>query len=288
MNVINHVLRGTAYRVTSPFGMRTLTIGGRQVTHMHNGIDLISPTIRHAEVIAMARGRVIRVVRNILESQTPTIIAQAQTTLYFGNLVFVEHANNVVTRYTHLQSGSIPAGITVGAIVEKGQLLGLMGTTGYSTGVHLHFEVVENGNRVDPAPYLLGQKNVIDLVTNVPINREGLPTLTVTTTNLRLRKAPNGELVGTLPQGAILPYLGKSSLISGHEWAEVVHDNQIVYCALNTTWNTLNHAVREVVRTVEVIKEVPVDRIVEVVREVVRPIDETFEKNGISVRVVVS
>ena len=278
MNVINHVLRGTSYRVTSPFGMRTLTIGGRQVTHMHNGIDLILTNIRHAEVIAMARGRVIRVVRNILESQTPTIIAQAQTTLYFGNLVFVEHANNVVTRYTHLQSGSIPAGIQVGVIVEKGQLLGLMGTTGYSTGVHLHFEVVENGNRVDPAPYLLGQKNVIDLVTNIPINRDGLPTLTVNTNSLRFRKSPNGELLGTLPQGAILPYLGKSSLISGHEWAEVLHDNKIGYCALNQDWNTINHAVKEIVKTVEVIKTV----------EVTKPIDETFEKNGISVRVVVS
>ena len=278
MNVINHVLRGTSYRVTSPFGMRTLTIGGRQVTHMHNGIDLILTNIRHAEVISMARGRVIRVVRNILESQTPTIIAQAQTTLYFGNLVFVEHANNIVTRYTHLQSGSIPAGITVGAIVEKGQLLGLMGTTGYSTGVHLHFEVVENGNRVDPAPYLLGQKNVIDLVTNVPINREGLPTLTVNTTNLRIRKTPNGELLGTLPQGAILPYLGKSGVLNGYAWAEVLHDNKIGYCALQSDWNTVNNAVKEIVKTVEVIKTV----------EVTKPIDETFEKNGISVRVVVS
>jgi len=280
MNVINHVLRGTSYRVTSPFGMRTLTIGGRQVTHMHNGIDLILTNIIHAEVIAMARGRVIRVERNILESQTPAIIAQSQTTLYFGNLVFVEHANNVVTRYTHLQSGSIPAGIQVGVIVEKGQLLGLMGKTGYSTGVHLHFEVVENGNRVDPAPYLLGQKNVIDLVTNVPINREGLPTLTVNTTNLRIRKTPNGELLGTLPQGVILPYLGKSSLISGHEWAEVVHENNIVYCALNTTWNTINNQVKEIIKTVEV----PVERIIEVVPN----IDQSFESGNARIRVILS
>ena len=282
MNVINHVLRGTTYRVTSPFGMRTLTIGGRQVTHMHNGIDLILTNIRHAEVISMARGRVIRVVRNILESQTPTIIAQAQTTLYFGNLVFVEHANNVVTRYTHLQSGSIPAGIQVGVIVEKGQLLGLMGTTGYSTGVHLHFEVVENGNRVDPAPYLLGQKNVIDLVTNIPINRDGVPMIKMGSVSVNFRDKPDGVRLGTFEHNLELVYLGKSKKIGGYEWAEVIHNGKIVYCAINPIWNKITVSTTEIIKEVQVVKEV------QVIKEVVRPIDETFEKNGISVRVVVS
>lgn len=272
MNVINHVLKGvTTYRVTSPFGMRRLTIGGRTINNMHNGIDLVP----RADIISIARGKVIRVIDGVKESQTKEIIDKAQTTLYYGNVVYVEHANGIQTRYAHLRHGSIPSNIKVGAIVEKGQVLGYMGTTGYSTGVHLHFEVLENGKRVDPAPYLLGQKNVVDFNEFVPINREGLPTLTVNTTNLRFRKAPNGELIGTLPQGAILPYLGKSGVLNGYEWAEVLHDNKIGYCALNQDWNTINHAVKEIVKTVEVIKTV----------EVTKPIDETFEKNGVRVSV---
>ena len=274
MNPINHVLKGiTTYRVTSPFGMRRLTIGGKTIDNMHNGIDLTP----RSEIIAIARGRVIKVVNGVRESQTKEIIDKAQTSLYYGNIVYLEHANGVQTRYAHLQHGSIPSNIRADAIVEKGQVLGYMGTTGYSTGVHLHFEVLENGKRVDPMPYLLGLKNFVDYSEEtLSINREGLPTLTVNTTNLRFRKSPNGELLGTLPQGAILPYLGKSGVLNGYEWAEVLFDNKIGYCALQSDWNTINHAVKEIVKTVEVIKEV------------VKPFDETMSKDGMNVRVVIS
>lgn len=273
MNVVNHVLKGiTTYRVTSPFGMRRLTIGGKTIDNMHNGIDLTP----RSEIIAIARGRVIKVINGVRESQTKEIIDKAQTSLYYGNIVYLEHANGTQTRYAHLQHGSIPSNIQAGAIVEKGQVLGYMGTTGYSTGVHLHFEVLENGKRVDPAPYLLGQKNVVDFNEFVPINREGLPTLTVNTTNLRIRKTPNGELVGTLPQGSVLPYLGKSSVISGFEWAQVIFEDKIGYCALHDDWNVINHQFKEVIKTVEVIKPV------------VKPLDETIQKGDYTVRVVIS
>ena len=270
MNVVNHVLKGiTTYRITSPYGMRNLTIGGKTVTQMHNGIDIVPK----ADIVAIARGKVIKVIDNVKESQTPEIIAKAQTSLYYGNVVYLQHNNGQVTRYAHLQYGSVK--VKLGQIVDKGQVIAHMGTTGYSTGIHLHFEVLENGSRVDPAPYLLGQKSIADFNESVAINRDGVATLTVNTTSLRLRDKPNGTIITTLEQGAILPYLGKSGVVNGYEWAEVLYQDKIGYCALQSDWNTISHKVVEVIKTVEVVKEVT------------RPINETVKGNGYTITVKV-
>lgn len=272
MNVVNHVLKDTtSYRVTSPFGMRTLTVSGVTTTRMHNGIDLVP----RAFIISPARGKVIHIINGIRESQTAEIVAKAQSALYYGNAVYLEHGNGVVTRYAHLKFDSIPTNIKVGSIVEKGQVLGYMGTTGYSTGVHLHFEVLENGVRVDPAPYLLGTKNFVDYNEFVPINREGFPTLKINSPILVYRKSPNGERLGMLPQNENLPLFGKSGVVNGYEWAEILFENKIVYCALNENWNTINHRVKVITNTVEVEKIV----------EVTKHIDETLEQNGVRVSV---
>jgi hypothetical protein len=235
MNVVNHVLKATSYKVTSPFGMRTLTIGGKTTTSMHYGIDL-GPRV---EVISPARGKIIEVRTTVKESQTAEIIAKAITSLYRGNYVFIKHGN-VVTRYAHFAFGSIPTRIKVGAIVEKGEVIGTVGNTGYSTGPHLHFEVLEGSKQVDPAIYLTGQKNFVDYYDIIPINREGMPTLKVNVQQLNYRKTPNGDRIGTLPQNIVLPYFGKSPLIGGYEWAEVLFENQIVYCAIHPEWNSIN------------------------------------------------
>ena len=274
MNIVNHVLKTSrTYVITSPFGMRNLTIGGQVVRNMHNGIDIAL----RADVISVARGKVIRVIDGIKEEQTPEIIAKGQSSLYYGNVVYIQYGNNVQTRSAHLKSNSIPGGVKLNGIVNKGQVIGHTGNTGYSTGIHLHFEVLENGVRVDPMPYLLGLKNFVDYSEEtLSINREGLPTLTVNTTNLRFRKSPNGELLGTLPQGSVLPYLGKSSVISGFEWAQVIFEDKIGYCALHDDWNVINHQFKEVIKTVEVIKPV------------VKHLDETIQKEDYTVRVVIS
>ena len=150
-DVKNHVLRTNQdYRVTSPFGMRKMTVNGVTTTRMHNGIDLVP----RSDIIAMERGKVIRVVRTIRESDTPAIMKEPATIRHMGNLVFLQHENGMETRYTHLQFGTIPSRIVEGAIVEKGEVLGHMGTTGFSTGIHLHFEVVNHGKRVDPIPFI--------------------------------------------------------------------------------------------------------------------------------------
>ena len=68
----------------------------------------------------------------------------------FGNYVMVDHRNGFVTIYGHMWQTAVSSGATV----QKGQLLGYVGSTGWSTGNHLHFEVRLNGQKVDPMDYL--------------------------------------------------------------------------------------------------------------------------------------
>ena len=71
----------------------------------------------------------------------------------YGNLVVVDHGSSVSTYYAHL--ASIAPNVTAGATVWTGQQLGVEGTTGTSTGNHLHFEVRQNGTPIDPVPFML-------------------------------------------------------------------------------------------------------------------------------------
>ncbi len=67
-----------------------------------------------------------------------------------GNWVVIDHGNGLVTKYMHHSSLSV----SVGQSVRKGQQIGITGNTGYSAGVHLHFQVEKNGSAVDPFNYL--------------------------------------------------------------------------------------------------------------------------------------
>jgi len=70
----------------------------------------------------------------------------------YGNWVEVKHEDGTATRYAHLQSVKV----TRGQKVKAGEVIGFSGSTGRSTGPHLHFEVLVNGKKVDPTPYLSG------------------------------------------------------------------------------------------------------------------------------------
>ncbi len=110
--------------ITSGFGMRW----GR----MHEGID-----------IAGGSGT------PIAAAATGTVIVAGWSGGY-GNLVVVDHGGGIATAYGHMSSIAVSMGQTVG----QGSVVGGMGTTGHSTGVHLHFEVRVNGAAVDPMGYL--------------------------------------------------------------------------------------------------------------------------------------
>ena len=68
----------------------------------------------------------------------------------YGYSVVIDHGNGLRTRYAHASALKVAKGATV----EQGDLLALVGSTGNSTGNHLHFEVLVNETRVDPAPYI--------------------------------------------------------------------------------------------------------------------------------------
>ncbi|MGY1829027.1 M23 family metallopeptidase [Geodermatophilus sp. SYSU D01180] len=129
-------IRPTAGTLTSGFGMRWGAL--------HAGVDLAAP--RGTPVYAAADG---------------TVLTAACTSAYcdrdggldvagYGNLVEVDHGDGVTTRYGHLSAFTVRAGQPVRA----GTLLGYQGSTGNSTGVHLHLEVRVDGAPVDPVPWL--------------------------------------------------------------------------------------------------------------------------------------
>ncbi|WP_308013344.1 M23 family metallopeptidase [Streptomyces beigongshangae] len=120
--------------VTSPFGSRRHPLTG--VTKLHTGIDFASP--QGSQVSAASKGRVVF----------------AATTAAYGNRVVVDHGTidgrRLETTYSHLLSLQVSAGQSV----DVGTPVGLVGSTGLSTGPHLHFEVVLDGHYTDPLPWL--------------------------------------------------------------------------------------------------------------------------------------
>lgn len=78
------------------------------------------------------------------------VIGASYTAGGYGNLVVIDHGNGITTYYAHMSF----IGVSTGQIVSKGQFIGRVGTTGNSTGNHLHFEIRVNGRTINPLPYV--------------------------------------------------------------------------------------------------------------------------------------
>lgn len=118
-------------RITSNFGYRRDPFS-RRVRH-HDGIDI---SARHGTTVrATARGKVVK----------------AEYMSYYGNMVIIEHGDGLSTGYAHLSAMNVRPGATVG----RGDVIGAVGSTGKSTGAHLHYEVRIQGRQVNPAKYLV-------------------------------------------------------------------------------------------------------------------------------------
>lgn len=122
-------------RLTSPFGYRTNPVSGKY--GFHTGIDLAAP---EGTAVASAYGGRVT---NSGESDV------------WGKFVLLEHSDGFETYYCHLSEIYAPEG----TVLRKGETLGLVGSTGWSTGPHLHFEVRIDGVRVDPEPLIKSNEN---------------------------------------------------------------------------------------------------------------------------------
>ena len=155
MAIIIHVLKNGCEVITSKFGYRKDPFTGSQ--QFHQGIDIVSgfkKGITTDNIVAFADGKVTETRSSVPGKNTKTNLA--------GNYVIIDHGNGYKTRYQHMEYKKVF--VTVGQKVKKGDIIGYMGTTGYSTGNHLHFDVVCNGTRVDPLPFLEGKKSVVPTV----------------------------------------------------------------------------------------------------------------------------
>ena len=121
----------TEGRLTSPFGDRTHPVTKK--IEFHSGIDLANNTGTY--IYASATG----------------IVLFSEINGTYGKMILISHGNGYSTVYAHLSKQLVKAGDQV----KKGDLIGKMGSTGRSTGPHLHFEIRENGTPIDPQKILV-------------------------------------------------------------------------------------------------------------------------------------
>ncbi|MDG1820083.1 MAG: M23 family metallopeptidase [Porticoccaceae bacterium] len=116
--------------MSSKYGMRTDPFHGDQ--RWHGGVDFAGKD--GSAVIAVASG----------------VVTWSGERGGYGNLIELSHSDGFVTRYAHNKKNLVE----VGTLVKKGQQIARMGSSGRSTGPHVHFEVFKNGRTVDPASYI--------------------------------------------------------------------------------------------------------------------------------------
>lgn len=120
-------------RLSSSFGWRNISVNGNR---FHAGVDFAASP--GTPVLAARSGRVTR----------------AGWWGTYGYVVVLDHGDGSETRYAHLSSFAVAAG----QAVRQGDVVGAVGSTGASTGPHLHFELRLDGSAVDPLPYLRGER----------------------------------------------------------------------------------------------------------------------------------
>jgi len=127
------------HRLSTVYGMRLNPVLKKYMPH--RGFDFMAD--RGDSIYATADGKIV----------------MAQMTMGgFGNQIMIDHSNGYKTRYAHLQRGNAFA-VKEGDEVKRGQLIGFMGSTGRSSGPHLHYEVIKNGIQVNPIGYFQVELN---------------------------------------------------------------------------------------------------------------------------------
>ena len=100
---------------------------------MHTGVDIAGSGIRGKAILAANSGKVLKAGYNTA----------------YGNYVVIDHGGGYSTLYGHADS----LNVKVGQSVSRGDTIGYVGSTGYSTGPHLHFEIIQNGTYLNPLSF---------------------------------------------------------------------------------------------------------------------------------------
>jgi murein DD-endopeptidase MepM/ murein hydrolase activator NlpD len=158
----------------------------------HKGIDVYSTEKRECYVIAPCDGTITQAVNNIKGTNRNT------GTLGMGNYVYLQTDMNYRLRFQHLKYNSLK--VKKGSTVKKGDILGIIGNTGYSSGRHLHFDVscagknsngryVSSQNRTyfDPKPFIRGAKSLTKSTQKASESGSEVKLYTVTASALRVR-----------------------------------------------------------------------------------------------------
>ncbi len=138
------------YAVKSEFGTRNDPYTGNKASHSGLDIAPLSGDYGTVNVIAAKSGTVIRV-NNDPTCESNSLNESCNGSGY-GNYVEIEHQDGNTTLYGHMHKNTIT--VSVGDIVDQGQVIGKVGSSGRSTGMHLHFEVRENSIAVNPLNYI--------------------------------------------------------------------------------------------------------------------------------------
>ncbi len=125
----------SSFNITQPFGPSNVTLEPPfgPYKHFHTGVDLAAPL--GTPVMAAADG---------------IVVAVGHSSSGYGNFVVIAHGGGIATLYGHL----LQSNVNIGDPVARGEVIGLEGSTGFSTGPHVHFELRINDQVVDPMPYL--------------------------------------------------------------------------------------------------------------------------------------
>lgn len=126
------------YKITSRFGMRTHPVTGKPST-MHNGIDLVAKTDKGGSAT------------DYITAHTGGKVSAVGYNSSAGYYVQIQVCESSIMVYYHLKAQSP---LKKGATVKKGDVVGVMGSTGNSTGAHLHWGIKKDGKWIDPEPFL--------------------------------------------------------------------------------------------------------------------------------------
>ncbi|MDR1755234.1 MAG: M23 family metallopeptidase [Eubacterium sp.] len=163
----------------------------------HYGSDLVPGAPGMSDDVTAIADGVIEYVKSSVSKTLPLTSTSHADAL--GNNIKITHNDKYMTRYCHLKYNSIK--VKPGDKVKKGQVIATIGNTGCSTGLHVHFEVWENGVRVNPESFIIGEKS-LTITQSVKTNVKTFKKTTIDALNLRTQPSTDGEIILTIPKGA--------------------------------------------------------------------------------------